>query len=289
VGPFAIYSGLVEAKEPFTIVRIHQTNTDTVIVAKVPVGDGQVTVEGDYAIGGVPGTGAKIELDFSDSAGAILKRGLLPTGNVKDEVYVPELGKRYMVSVVDAANVVAHVLAEEVGITGEETLESIEGNKKLNDELELLRGYVAEMAGIIKDRSKVDMRDIMNPFIHAVRVPITYPVTDKPEPVYDKEYDLYLRSFSRTFSKTIPGTGTVATSIAAKMPGTVVNELLSEDAKSKERLIIGHPGGTIESDCSLEKVNNQFVVKKATIYRTARILMEGYAFVRKSVLSGAKH
>ena len=289
VGPFAIYSGLVEAKEPFTIVRIHQTNTDTVVVAKVPVGDGQVVVEGDYAIGGVPGTGAKIELDFSDSAGAILKRGLLPTGNVKDEVYVPELGKRYMVSVVDAANVVAHVLAEEVGITGKETLESIEGNKKLNDELELLRGYIAQMAGIIKDRSKVDMRDIMNPFIHAVRVPITYPVTDKPEPVYDKEYDLYLRSFSRTFSKTIPGTGTVATSIAAKMPGTVVNELLSEDAKSKERLIIGHAGGTIESDCSLEKVNNQFVVKKATIYRTARILMEGYAFVRKSVLSEAKH
>ena len=41
VGPFAIDEGLVEAVEPVTTVRIFNTNTQKMIVARVPVKDGR--------------------------------------------------------------------------------------------------------------------------------------------------------------------------------------------------------------------------------------------------------
>ena len=70
VGPYAVDRGLVKAEEPFTIVRIYNTNTKKMIYSKVPVKKGKVVSDGNYAIDGVPGTGAKIELSFMDPGGA---------------------------------------------------------------------------------------------------------------------------------------------------------------------------------------------------------------------------
>jgi 2-methylaconitate cis-trans-isomerase PrpF len=92
VGPFAIDEGLVRANEPMTTVRINQVNTNRLIVAEVPVIKGKAAVEGELAIDGVPGTGAPITLDFSDTAGSVTGK-LLPTGNVKDKITVR--GKAY--------------------------------------------------------------------------------------------------------------------------------------------------------------------------------------------------
>jgi len=81
VGPFAIDEGMVDAVEPITKVRIHQVNTGKVIIAEVPVKDGRAVVEGKHRIDGVPGTGAKIILDWADAAGSLTGK-LLPTGKV---------------------------------------------------------------------------------------------------------------------------------------------------------------------------------------------------------------
>jgi hypothetical protein len=62
VGPYAVDEGLVKAREPITKVRIYQVNTKKCIVADVPVKNGRFDESGDYAIDGVPGTGAKIAL-----------------------------------------------------------------------------------------------------------------------------------------------------------------------------------------------------------------------------------
>lgn len=85
VGPFAIDMGLVEPVEPVTTVRIHMTNTGRILTAQVPVRNGKAAVEGDFAIDGVPGTGARITLDWSDVVGGITGR-LLPTGSPKDVI-----------------------------------------------------------------------------------------------------------------------------------------------------------------------------------------------------------
>jgi hypothetical protein len=87
VGPFSIDEGLVAAVEPITTVRINMTNSNKILVAEVPVKDGKAMVDGDFVIDGVPGTGAKIAIDWSDVVGGITGK-LLPTGNAKDTIEV---------------------------------------------------------------------------------------------------------------------------------------------------------------------------------------------------------
>ena len=91
VGPFAIDEGLVPAVEPVTTIRIFNTNTQKVITAYVPVKNGKAVVAGDYQVAGAPGAGAKITLDFAQTAGT-LGKGLLPTGLAKEQLPVEGLG-----------------------------------------------------------------------------------------------------------------------------------------------------------------------------------------------------
>ena len=82
VGPFAVNEGLVPAVEPVTKVRIYNTNTHKIIVSHVPVKGGRAVTEGDFAIDGVPGTGARIKLEFVSPQGAVSGKAL-PTGKAR--------------------------------------------------------------------------------------------------------------------------------------------------------------------------------------------------------------
>ena len=117
VGVYAIEEGYVAAQEPTTTVRIYNTNTKQILLAHVPVRAGRPAVTGDYAIPGVPGTGAEIRLDFSRTTGSTTGK-LLPTGNRRDQLFVPKLGRSVEVSIVDVAKPTLYFRAEEVGITG---------------------------------------------------------------------------------------------------------------------------------------------------------------------------
>ena len=143
VGPFAIEQGSLKAVEPFTIVRIFNTNTQKMIYARVPVQKGKVVSEGDYAIDGVPGTGAKIELSFIDPGGATTGR-LLPTGNVVDEVRL-DTGEKVPLTIVDAGNPTAFVRAE-IGLQGNELPAEFDQDERRK--LETIREKVAELMGI---------------------------------------------------------------------------------------------------------------------------------------------
>jgi methylitaconate Delta-isomerase len=148
VGPYAIERGLVPAVSPVTRVRIYNTNTRKVIVAEVPVRDGRVEVEGDCTIDGVPGTGARILLDFLDSGGAATGR-LLPTVRPRDTVSLA--GRDYTVSLVDAANPYVFVRAESVGLVGTELAERVNSDPELLTLLENIRGSAAKLYGFVDD------------------------------------------------------------------------------------------------------------------------------------------
>src|SRR5206468_2430375 len=85
IGPFAIDEKLVRAVDGETVVRIHNTNTRKIILARVPVAGGEAAVQGDFELPGVPGRGARIALDFVEPGGARTGR-LLPTGRPIDTV-----------------------------------------------------------------------------------------------------------------------------------------------------------------------------------------------------------
>ena len=79
VGPFAIEERLIQPVDGETLVRIHNTNTKKLIVARVPVAGGEPAVHGDFELPGVAGTGRahRPRLHRARRRGY---RALLPTG-----------------------------------------------------------------------------------------------------------------------------------------------------------------------------------------------------------------
>src|SRR5512142_1195200 len=148
VGPYAIAEGLVETREPETLVRIYNTNTRKYIVAHVLVEGGRAKVEGDYQIAGVPGTGAWVALDFESPGGARTGR-LLPTGKPQ-ETLDTEFGP-VAVSLVDAANPFVFVRARDLGLAGTELPNQIESNLELMARLEGIRAAAAVRMGLARD------------------------------------------------------------------------------------------------------------------------------------------
>ncbi len=278
VGPFAIDEGLVKAVEPFTKVRIYNTNTKKVLIANVPVKDGKAVVAGDYHIDGVPGTGAKIELDFAATAGTV--RGtLLPTGKVREKLQIDELGE-VEVSIVDAANPTIFAHAEDIGITGTERFPALIADKEVWRKAELIRGAAAEMLGFVKDRRNSAIENPTAPFSVFLTRASDY-VTYSGQAIKADSVDFRgILWAAREVSKAYAVTGTICTGAAAMTEGTIVNELLSEQAKKAGVVRIGHPSGVIEVQVDVQKEAGEFKLKKAIVYRTARRILEGYVYLK---------
>ncbi|MDN5347688.1 MAG: methylitaconate Delta-isomerase [Clostridia bacterium] len=281
VGPFAIDKGFVQATEPITTVRIHQTNTGKIIIAEVPTKDGKALVEGNYEIDGVPGSGAKINLDFSDSAGSVTGK-LLPTGNVKDKLDVPGLGK-IEVSIVDAANPVVFVKAQDVGMKGTETPQEMDGDQDLLDRIERVRGKATEKIGLVNNWQEAATESPYIPFIVMVSPSASYETYNKKY-IAAEEIDFVARlCFMLKTHKAYAITGTICTGVAAKIPGTVVYEVLKEDAKKRKELVFGHPAGKIDVEAEVEDNGSGYVIRRAAVGRTARMIMDGYVYIKKSI------
>ena len=99
-----------------------------------------------------------------------------------------------------------------------------------------------------------------------------------------EEVDLVSRlSFMLHMHKTYPGTGTVCTGAAARIPGTLVYKQLSPEARSRDILRIGHPGGIIRVDA--QSANPEGTSFKRLAYeRTARKILDGICYVRNDRL-----
>jgi 2-methylaconitate cis-trans-isomerase PrpF len=243
VGPFAIDEGLVDPVEPKTTVRIHQTNTGCTLMAEVPVVNGKAAIEGSYHIDGVPGTGARIDLDFSGTAGAVTGR-ILPTGNPVDRLDVEGVGLVDL-SVVDAGNPCVFVRASDMGIESP---------------------YI--------------------PFFVLVRPPADYVDFTTGRMVDAQHVDFVARLlFMLRMHKAYPVTGTVCTGAAARIPGTIVHQAARPESLDRSMTRIGHPAGVIDIEAVVQSDGGVHLAR-ASVGRTARRIMEGYAFIPWSTLNG---
>lgn len=278
VGPFAIDEGLVSAQEPVTTVRIWQENTNKIIVAEVPVKNGKHQVEGDYSIDGVPGSGAKIRLEFLDPGGAITGK-LLPTGNVKDTLEIPEYGT-FTVSIVDAANPVVFLRAHELELQGTEI--KLDSNPEMLRKLEVIRRYAAVRMGVVNSPEEA----VPNlPLIAFVCEPKEYKaISGQLVKIADIDFIDRVISMGKLHGAH-PGTVAICAAGAAKIDGTIVNEVMNEASLSKDDVRIGHPSGTITVTSIIEKKKKDFHYVEATMGRTARRLMEGYVLAPENFFS----
>lgn len=283
VGPFAIDEGMVDAEEPITRVRIHQVNTGKVIVAEVPVKGKHAQVEGKHKIDGVPGTGAKIVLDWADSAGSLTGK-LLPTGKATDTLKMEGEGE-FEASLVDAAIPTVFLRAQDLGLRGSETPQEIDGNSRLLQRLEKIRSVAAQAMGLCKDWRKATREVPFSPFIALCAPPMNYIDWTTEKRISQKSVDLVVRLlFMQKMHRTYPVTGTVCTVAASMIPGTIANQLARRGIAERGELRIGHPAGVIVPEGKVVHEKGGFVLKRATVDRTARCLIRGYAFIPKSTL-----
>lgn len=273
VGPFAIDEGFVAAVEPITSVRIHNTNTGKILVAEVEVEGGRAKVTGNCRIAGVPGTGSKIMLNFAGTAGSSTGK-LLPTGNVVDTIDTPS--GTIQGSIVDCANPMVFVRAEDMGIKGTESPQEIDGNEELLGRLEEIRARVAVLIGMAEDPASATAKSPAFPMIAMVSKSRDYSDFTSGNTIEARDVSFVSRlMFMQVLHKTYAGTGTVCTGAAAKIPGTIVHEMVAE-SDSVELVRIGHPAGVI----SLEARVAEGKVERAAFARTARRIMEGFVLIR---------
>jgi 2-methylaconitate cis-trans-isomerase PrpF len=266
VGVFAIQAGLVSAVEPVTAVRIFNTNTRQVIVCSVPVSNGMPVVNGDYAIGGVPGTGAEIRLDFSRTQGASTGK-LLPSGRLLDEIYVPELGRSITVSFVDVAKVTMFFHAHDVGICGTESPE--EFTPEILGRFWAIRDAGARHIGLPLD-SRL-------PHPVSVIAPEDYVNYMSKAPVGAGEVSFVARRVGGPpprLHKAFAATGAVCTAVAANLPGTVVHQVARRFDDDVVR--IGHPTGVFPV---YVRIGPGGEIQEASYSRTARRIMDGVVYV----------
>lgn len=272
VGPFAIDESLVKAVEPVTRVRIRNTNTDKMLYSEVQTKDGKARVKGDCAIAGVPGTGAPVLMDFAATAGAATGK-VLPTGHVVD---VLETSRGPIeVSIVDVANPCVFVRAKDVHMMGTETPAEIDGNKELLDLLEEIRSKCCAMIGMAKSPEEATKKSPAFPMVAFVTEAQDYVDFTSGNTIKKDEVDFVSRlMFMQVLHKTYAGTATACTGAAAKIKGTIVNQVIPH-IDCIDTIRIGHPAGVIPVVAEVQGAE----VKKAALVRTARRLMEGYALV----------
>ncbi len=273
VGPFAIWQGLVKAREPVTTVRIYNTNTGKLFSADVPVVNGKPRVFGDYKIDGVPSTGARIAINMAGTVGA--KTGsLLPTGHAKDTLQIDGFGP-LEVTMADAASPMVFVRARDLGLTGIESPKDIDGDPKMLTLLEKIRSKASVLMGIAPDEKTATEQIQAVPMVAFVSEPQDYFSHIDGCPVKKEQIDFVSRDmFMGIMHKTYSGTATVCTGCAAVTEGSIVQEAIGR-VITDGIVKFGHPGGTIEIEM---KVDNG-VITKAAYGRTARRIMEGYVYV----------
>lgn len=283
VGPYAIDEGMVPVTEPITRVRVYNTNTNAVLIEDVRVVGGKAAVDGDCKIDGIPGTGSRIDINMRSSAGASTGK-LFPTGNRRDVVHVTGLGE-VPVTIMDLGNPIVYVHAKYVGATGIENRLQITANQGLLDRLELVREQGAILIGACKPGEsavKVTPNRPQVVFFNGPMDCVDY-VTGKLIPA--SEVNFVARNiFIQKPIDSYTAIGGVNTALCSIIKGTVLYEAAVRREPDSDLIHFGNPRGISEAEARVADDGENIVVEKASMPRTARRIMDGYVYVRKSQL-----
>lgn len=279
-GSFAIHAGLVDPSRipdnGTCVVRIWQANIQKTIIAHVPITNGQVQETGDFELDGVTFPAAEIVLEFLDPSDDGDEGGsMFPTGNLVDDLEVPGIGT-FKATMITAGIPTIFVNAQDIGYTGAELREAINGDPEQLARFEKFRIAGALRMGLIKTPEEAATRQ------HTPKIAFVAPaknyVTSSGKEVQAGDIDLLVRALSMgKLHHAMMGTAAVAIGTAAAIPGTLVN--LAAGGGERSAVRFGHPSGTLRVGAEAKQVNDEWTVTKAIMSRSSRILMEGWVRV----------
>jgi len=263
VGPFAIETGLVEAADGETAVRVRMLNSNNLCELRVQTPGGAVTYDGDARIDGVPGTAAPIVCNYLDVAGSACG-SLLPTGNVVDEAQGVE------VTCVDNGMPVVVLRAADLGITGYESVQELDGNAELKRRLEAIRLEIGP---------RMNLGDV------------TKKVVPKMSLIAPPRAGGHVAT--RTFiphncHAAIGVLGAVSVATACILPGSVAAGIARVPEGRIKQMSVEHPSGEFSVTLEVGGTPERPTVLKAGLLRTARLILRGEVLVPKHVWDGTR-
>jgi 2-methylaconitate isomerase len=275
VGPFALDEGLVAAPAGSeAAIRIHNTNTSKIIVARFPVDHGALAAAGDIEIDGVAGTAAPIRLEFLEPGGARTGK-LLPTGRAIDEFDIEGLGV-VKASCVDAANPCVFVAASAVGQSGDELPDALDRDAQFLQRMEAIRCAASVKMGIAPDLDQA-RRMTGIPKVAMVSGPRAGRTLSGRE-LAASDADIWVRMISvGQPHRAVPITGAVCLAVATRIAGSIPADL----SRPNGPIRIAHPSGVTLVDAAVS-LSGSGVAKAdyGAVYRSARRLFEGNVVYR---------
>lgn len=276
VGPFAITNGMLDQtrvpRDGICTVRIWQANISKTIIAHVQIANDEVCETGDFELDGVIFPGAEVQLEFIDPADeGEGGSAMFPTGNLVDDLDVSGVGL-FKATMINAGVPVVFVEAAALGYDGTELQDAINDDKAALAKLEAIRAHGAVRMGLVGDVAQAAKRPL-TPKLVFVASPKDY-VSSSGKPVYAAEIDLVARAMSMgKLHHAMMGTASVAIAAAVAVPGTLVN--VAAGGGLREVVIFGHPSGTMRVGADVKQIDGKWLVTKAVMSRSARVLMEG--------------
>ncbi|HCH0946634.1 2-methylaconitate cis-trans isomerase PrpF [Vibrio parahaemolyticus] len=281
VGPFAIHAGLIPQERipenGIVTVRVWQVNISKTILVHVPIVNGFVQETGEFELDGVTFPAAEIQVDFVDPADG--EGSMFPTGNLVDDLVVPDVGT-FNATFINAGIPTIFIDAESIGYQGTELQDQINNDDAALAMFESIRAYGALKMGLISELEEAQTRQ-HTPKVAFVSKPKSYQ-SSSGKAVNESEIDVLVRALSMgKLHHAMMGTAAVAIASAACVPGTLVN--LAAGGGEKESVTFGHPSGTLKVGAQAKQTEQGWVVQKAIMSRSARILMEGFVRVPSDV------
>ncbi|MFV8449843.1 2-methylaconitate cis-trans isomerase PrpF [Vibrio campbellii] len=281
VGPFAIHAGLIDEdripQNGIVTVRVWQVNIGKTILIHVPIANGFVQETGAFELDGVTFPAAEIQVDFVDPADG--EGSMFPTGNLVDDLVVPDVGT-FNATFINAGIPTIFVDAEALGYQGTELQDDINNDESALAKFESIRAHGALKMGLIDSLEEAQTRQ-HTPKIAFVSQPKSY-LSSSGKAVEAGEVDILVRALSMgKLHHAMMGTAAVAIASAACVPGTLVN--LAAGGGEKESVTFGHPSGMLKVGAKAKQTEQGWVVEKAIMSRSARILMEGFVRVPSNV------
>ena len=274
VGSFAVASGLVDPsrvpENGIAVVRIWQKNIGKTIIAHVPITNGEVQETGDFELDGVTFSSAEVQIDFVSPVDP--SEDMFPTGNLIDQLEVPGVGT-FEATMISSGIPTIFLRAADIGYTGTELQDAINGDDAALERFETIRAYGAVKMGLISDISEAAARQ-HTPKVAFVAPPAAYS-SSSGKAIGESDIDLNVRALSMgKLHHAMMGTAAVAIGTAAAIPGTLVNE--AAGGGERDTVTFGHPSGTLKVGATASEVDGRWIVEKVSMGRSARILMEGF-------------